>query len=133
LVDKYKIATSLLIPMVGLDRRYKYYGSCFCCFHTNENSEAGHLYKDPDGVERQYCHVCKRQFTSADYLSENKGIDNFKEYLLNKGFTEDVIEEAYKKLYNSKHEELVVPEFTSGEEFFKQIYLGEYYNVNPST
>lgn len=38
MVDKYKLATQLLIPLVGLHRKLKTYGSCFCPFHTNEKN-----------------------------------------------------------------------------------------------
>lgn len=128
-MDKYRLATQLLIPMIGLHRKLQTYGSCFCPFHTNENSEAGHLYKDPDGVERLYCYVCHRQFTSADALVEFHNIKDFKNYLYSKNFTEKQIDKAYNIVFNSKHKEVEIPEFKTGEQFFKKLYLGDYYNV----
>ena len=47
------------------------YGSSnvFCPFHPNTNTPAASLFKDADGIERLYCYVCRRQYTSYDYIT----------------------------------------------------------------
>lgn len=54
-------------------------------------------------------------------------IKDIKGYLL-KQFTEVEIENAYKHVLAFMTEDIVeLPEFKNSEQFFKEIYLGDYY------
>lgn len=68
LVDE-KLDMSKLLSKKYPDRRYIPGQKCFCPFHDNENTEAGHLYQDEDtGKVTLWCFSEKEQYTTSDAL-----------------------------------------------------------------
>lgn len=75
------------------------YGACYCVFHDDTNKPSAKLYKDEDGIERMWCFVCRKQYTSYEYIklilhenpitrflkdySENEALEFIKEYEVN--------------------------------------------------
>ena len=122
-IIKYIEACKLLVPLSSLANLNL--GSVYCPFHTNIHTKSASLHLDPDGVERLWCYVCKKQFTSYNYLTQILGIKDIKKYMLDR-FSEEEIENAYNKLLRAKDkiEEYPIPEFIEATQFFKQLYLG---------
>ena len=125
--DKYYLACIKLVKFTDISNLS--IGSCYCPFHVNLNTKAGHLYADEDGIERLYCYVCKKQYTSFDYLTKILAIKDIKKYLEDR-FSKQDIEDAYLFVKNYKSEkEEKIPEFITAEQFFKELYIGEYHET----
>lgn len=63
------------------------YGPCYCMFHDDRNKPSAKLFKDEDGIERMWCFVCRKQYTSWHYikliLNENPIARFLKDYTEN--------------------------------------------------
>lgn len=70
--NKYKLAkfVAYMIPI------YKYYGTelprqnVICPFHNDSSPSAKLFIDESDGISRLYCHACRKQFTSYDYIKD---------------------------------------------------------------
>lgn len=101
-----------LIPLsdfIGSSR-----GSRFCPFHRDMNHPSSKLFRDEEG-DHLYCFVCRRQFSSFDYVVRILGKDPYT-YLYEK-VDKDKIEKVMKRFLKpseNKKGNGVLEEFKKG-------------------
>ena len=71
-------------------------GTCFCLFHDNKNSPAAKWFHDDDGITRQQCWSCNRQYTSYHYITMIQKQDPLK--LIDMQYTQKELKDILKVL-----------------------------------